>query len=50
MLGVDFVAPYRRVYGEVAASCAAMSTAIAECCEERPRKKASWDTAVGLVP
>ncbi|GIL72253.1 hypothetical protein Vretifemale_2627 [Volvox reticuliferus] len=33
MLGADIVAPYRRVYGEVAASCAAMSIAVAASCE-----------------
>ncbi|GFR43473.1 hypothetical protein Agub_g4557, partial [Astrephomene gubernaculifera] len=31
LLGLDIVAPYRRVYGQVAASCAAMSGTVAAC-------------------
>ncbi|GLI64196.1 hypothetical protein VaNZ11_007388 [Volvox africanus] len=35
MLGADILAPYRRAYGQVAASCAAMSIALAASCEGR---------------
>ncbi|GIL45430.1 hypothetical protein Vafri_2673 [Volvox africanus] len=35
MLGSDILEPYRRVYGEIATSCAAMSIAMAAICEGR---------------